>query len=238
MNATLPAASVYEWRRAAAARSTRWLLGLVLVSGVLLGLQNLSSGDPGGFLAGAAGHVGQVGILAAALGALAVGPEFRWGTIRGLFITFPRRYDILGAKVVVVALLVAATSLVVSVVGGAMGYVHRGPDDSVLDWLGLSVRGALVLICWAVIGFAIAGLFRSTIVGIAVPLVVAFLFETILLQSTQSETVTALLPFFNAAEAVSIQTPPAEAFEHLAVFAGWSLLLLGLGVLVVGRRDA
>jgi ABC-2 type transport system permease protein len=234
----LPTASVYEWRRALAARSTTWVLGLILVVGIVLGLQGLSSGDSGAFLAGAAGHVGQVGVLAAVLGALAIGPEFRWNTIRALFITFPRRYDIFAAKIVVVAFLVAAASLVASVVGGAMGYVHRGPDDSVLGWLGLSVRGALVLVCWAAIGFALAALFRSTIVGIAIPVAVAFLVETILIQSTQSETVAALLPFYNAAESVSVQVATGEAYEHLAVFAGWALLFLGLSALVVGRRDA
>ena len=238
MKLALPPVSVFEWRRCLSARSTRWILGLIVLAGVGVGVQGLATGAPGSFLSGAVGHVGQAGILAAALGAVAIGSEFRWNTVRSLFITFPRRYDILVAKIAVVAGLVAAASLVASVVGGALSFVHRGADESVLDWLGLSVRAVLVLTCWAVIGFALAGLAKSTIVGVALPLAIAFIVETILIQTTQSEILANLLPFYNASRAVSVDVAAGEAYEHLAVFGALALLCFGLCLLAVGRRDA
>lgn len=238
MRTALSPAALYEWRRCTSARSTKWLLGLVVLAGVIAGVQNLVSDSSGSFLSGAVGHASQVGLLAAALGALAIGPEFRWNTIRQLFITFPRRYDSLAAKVGVVVGLVAAASLLASVVGGALGFAHRSAAESVLDWLDLSVRAVLVLAGWTIIGFAIAGLARSTVVGVAVPLVFAYLFETIVIQTIQSETLANVLPFYNASQAVSVQRSTGEAYEHLAVFGIWVLICLGACTFVLGRRDA
>jgi ABC-type transport system involved in multi-copper enzyme maturation permease subunit len=217
-------------------RSTAWLLGLLVLAALVSGVQNLVSGS-GSMAAGAAMHAAQGGILAAALGAIAIGPEFRWNTIRALFITFPRRYDILNAKLGVVAGLLVATSLVASLLGGGLS-AFSDSGGSVLDWLDLSARAALVLIGWAILGFALAGLARSTIVGIAVPLVVAFLVETIIVQTLKSEALASVLPFYSAGRAVTADVPTGEAYEHLAVFGVWVLLALGLSLAVLGRRDA
>jgi hypothetical protein len=184
------------------------------------------------------GHATSAGPVAAILGAMAIGTEFRWNTIRQLFITFPRRYNILAAKIGVIAGLVAAASLLGSVVGTAFGVASGDPVGSIPDWLGLSLRGVLVLIGWAVIAFGLAGLGRSTIVGVAVPIAVAFLVEVALIQVAPDGLLMAALPFVNASQAVSVQVPVGEAFEHLAVFWAWVLLCLGACTLVVGRRDA
>jgi ABC-type transport system involved in multi-copper enzyme maturation permease subunit len=217
-------------------RSTAWLLGLLVLAALVSGVQNLVGGS-GSMAAGAAAHAAQGGTLAAALGAIAIGPEFRWNTIRGLFITFPRRYDILNAKLGVVAGLLVVTSLISSILGGGISAFSES-RGSILDWFDLSVRAVLVLIGWAIIGFALAGLARSTIVGIAVPLVVAFLVESIIVQTLGSEVLASVLPFYSAGQAVSADVPTVEAYEHLAVFGVWVLVALGASLLVMGRRDA
>lgn len=238
MTLTLPPATAFEWRRIKSIRSTTWLLGLIVVPAVVGGAQNLGADTPAGLAAGAVRHVGEAGFLAAAVGAIAIGTEYRWNTIRHLFITFPRRYDILNAKLGVVAGLVAAASLLASLIGGALGAFSGVSTDSMLDWLDLSLRAVLVIVGWAVIGFALAGLAKSTIVGIAVPLVFAVIGETVLVQITASEAVALVLPFYNANQAVSTTLSTAEAYEHLAVFTAWVLLCWGVSNLVLGRRDA
>jgi len=234
----LPPAFIYEWRRSRSTRSTIWLLALIVASAISTGVNELANGVDGGFLSGAVGHVSAAGPVAAILGAMAIGTEFRWNTIRQLFITFPRRYVILAAKIGVIAGLVAAASLLGSVVGTAFGVVSGDAVGSIPDWLGLSLRAMLVLIGWAVIAFGLAGLGKSTIVGVAVPIAVAFLVEVALLQVAPDGLLTAVLPFVNASEALSLQVPVGEAFEHLAVFWAWVLLSLGACLFVLGRRDA
>jgi ABC-type transport system involved in multi-copper enzyme maturation permease subunit len=238
MTSILPPPVVYELRRSRAARSTKWLLLLVVVTGAMAGSQSLASDTTNPLMSGAAGHAAQVGPIAALLGALAIGPEFRWSTIRQVFTAFPRRFDILAAKVGVAAVLVAAASFVASILGGAISFSHRAAGESVLDWLGISARAALVLIGWVIIGFALAALAKSTLVGVAVPLVFAFLVEIVIVQASGSDVVASLLPFYNANESVSATASVGEAYLHLGGFGIWVLLILGIAFLVLDRRDA
>jgi hypothetical protein len=89
----------------------------------------------------------------------------------------------------------------------------------------VSLRAVLVLVGWAIIGFALAGLAKSTIVGIAVPLVFAFIVETVLIQVTGSETVALVLPSYSANQAVSVTLSTGDGYEHLAAFAACVALL-------------
>lgn len=237
MNLSLPPALAYEWRRSIATRSTLWLLALIVTFGLLASLNNLMNGTPGLLVLGAASHVSLGGPLAAAIGATAIGSEFRWNTARTLFTTFPRRYDILVAKVLVVGGLVAVASLVSSLLGAAVATFARDVSGSLLDWLDLSVRATLVVVAWAVIGFALGALAKNTAFGVLVPIAAATLGEMILIQLIRSETVASLMPFLNASAAVSVQVGSVQAYEHFAIFAAWVLLCLAAGVLVVGRRD-
>jgi hypothetical protein len=94
---------------------------------------------------------------------MAIGTDFRWNTIRQLFITFPRRYDILVAKISVIALLIAAASLLSSVIATVIGIASDAAVGSAPDWLGLALRAVLALIGRAAIWFGLAGLRRGTI---------------------------------------------------------------------------
>lgn len=237
MTLSLPPALAYEWRRSTSVRSTIWLLALSIVFGLLASLNNLMNGTPGLLVLGAASHVSLGGPLAAALGATAIGSEYRWNTARTLFTTFPRRYDVLAARVGVVSGLAALASLINSVLGAAVGAFSGDLTGSLLAWFDLALRAILVVVGWVVIGFALALLARSTAVGLLVPIAAATLGEMILIQVTKSETVASLMPFLNASAAVSTQVAPVEAYEHVAIFAAWALLCLAAGMLVVGRRD-
>lgn len=237
MNLSLPPALTYEWRRSVSTRATAWLLALSVVFGLLASLNNLLNHTPELLLLGAASHVALGGPLAAALGATAIASEFRWNTARTLFTTFPRRYDILVAKITVVGALVAATSVISSLLGAAVGAFGGQATGSSLAWFDLSLRAILVVVGWAVIGFALAALARNTAFAVLVPIALATLGEMIILQVTRSEAVASLMPFLNASAAVSAQVGTAEAYQHLAVFAAWALLCLAAGLLVAGRRD-
>lgn len=237
MNLSLPPALTYEWRRSVSTRATAWLLALSVVFGLLASLNNLLNHTPDLLVLGAASHVALGGPLAAALGATAIASEFRWNTARTLFTTFPRRHDILVAKITVVGGLVAAASVISSVLGAAVGAFSGQATGSLLAWLDLSMRAVLVVVGWAVIGFALAALAKNTAFGVLVPVAAAALGEMILVQVTKSETVASLMPFLNASAAVSAQVVTPEAYQHVAIFAAWALLCLAAGVLVVGRRD-
>lgn len=237
MTRSLPPALAYEWRRSMSVRSSIWLLALIVAFGLLASLNNVMNGTPGLLVLGAASHVSLGGPLAAALGATAIGSEYRWNTARTLFTTFPRRYDALAAKVGVVAGLAAVASLVSSVLGAAIGAFSGDVAGSMLAWSDLALRAILVVVGWVVIGFALALLARSTAVGLLVPIAAATLGEMILLQVTKSETVASLMPFMNASAAVSAQVASVQAYEHIAIFAAWAVVCLAAGMLVAGRRD-
>lgn len=237
MTLSLPPALAYEWRRSTSVRSTIWLLALSVAFGLLASLNNLMSATPGLLVLGAASHVSLGGPLAAALGATAIGSEYRWNTARTLFTTFPRRYDVLFAKLGVVSGLAAVVSLVSSVLGAAFGAFSGDVTGSMLAWFDLSLRAILVVVGWVVIGFSLALLARNTVFGLLAPIAVATLGEMILIQVTKSETVASLMPFLNASAALSAEVASVQAYEHIALFAAWALLCLAAGMLVAGRRD-
>src|SRR5215467_3731980 len=109
------AALGYEWRRITSTRSM-WILSGLLVALGLAYLLVIVGGTGVGADSVLTSPASLGGFLTAALGAQAIGQEYRFGTIRSTLTLFPRRPQIFAAKAAVaVGVAVAAGLLAVAV---------------------------------------------------------------------------------------------------------------------------
>ena len=83
-------ALLFEVRRVASVGSTWILLGLIFLVGLATSTEPAAGRDhPDDFPLGAVNHLTAGGVLAAAIGASAIGAELRWNTLRALYTAFP-----------------------------------------------------------------------------------------------------------------------------------------------------
>jgi len=131
------------------------------------------------------GFSGTGGTLALILGALAVGSEYGWGTLKTVLSQRPGRLGAFFAKMLALALTLAlfvalafvagaVCSLVVAVVQGAP--IDFPPLAELLEALG---AGAIILAVWAALGIFLATLFRSTALAIGLGLFYALALESL-----------------------------------------------------------
>src|SRR5450432_4470010 len=181
----------YEWMRLRTLRSTWWLTGLSLLIAGLLGLPalglkgQLTIIDYGDLVTGGGGAVFLVAILLSIIGVFAIGHEYRYGTIRPTLSALPRRSNVLAAKVVVVTsyvFVVALLSLVLRYVVAVLILGHRlldlglFPSPMARVWIGSIVYTVI----FALVGLALAGLFRNIPAAIVTVIVLPVLAENIL----------------------------------------------------------
>ncbi len=258
------AALRYEWVRISTVRSTRIVLVLTVLASAglafLIALPRSAAVDESGNVveSGAIDWYAAFGfplslaaIFASILAAQAIGQEYRFGVIRLTFTAFPKRSQVLVAKLVAV---VASSVVVVllSFLGSEIGVALRGhpvppagvesPDSTYL------LRGAVYVVLWALSAFALAGITRQTAVGIAVPLISGLIVEPLLgaALSDRAYWLTQHLPWSTGAR--WFQEPGSESFdgspnppvgwEAIEVFGLWVLVLLAVECVVLLRRDA
>ncbi|MGH3344000.1 MAG: ABC transporter permease [Carbonactinosporaceae bacterium] len=112
------------------------------------------------------------GAIALILGALTVGGEYGWGTLKTLLTQGPSRLGVFGAK-----LLALATATLVAVIatvgtGAAVSAAIALGEDEPLNWPGVSdlalgmAAGWLILTMWALFGALLGFTFR----GVALPI--------------------------------------------------------------------
>jgi ABC-2 type transport system permease protein len=129
------------------------------------------------------GFSGTGGTLALILGALAVGSEYGWRTLKTVLSQRPGRLGAFFAKMLALAVTLAlfvalafvagaVCSLVVAVVQGAP--IDFPPLAELLEALG---AGAIILAVWAALGIFLATLFRSTALAIGLGLFYALALE-------------------------------------------------------------
>lgn len=115
-------------------------------------------------------------VLAAVLGAIASGDEYRLGSLRITALFTPDRNVLFGAKLAVVAAVSLVTVLALELLGGA-AYALIGRDRVHFTGEMLAIFGgvALAAVCWSVIGAALGFLLRTPIQAIAVMVGVAII---------------------------------------------------------------
>lgn len=181
----------YEWMRLRTLRSTWWLTGLSLLVAGLLGLPALGlKGSPtvqdyGDVVTGGGGGaVFLVSILLSMIGIFAIGHEYRYGTIRPTLSALPRRSNVLAAKVVVVAVYVFVVALVglllryavaVAILGHRLTRLGLFPTPMARVWIGSLVYTVI----FALVGFALSGLFRNIPAAIVTVILMPLLVENI-----------------------------------------------------------
>ncbi|MDT0346631.1 ABC transporter ATP-binding protein [Streptomyces litchfieldiae] len=162
----------YELRRWAGLRTAWWLMSAALLAGLVAALA-LASEVPGPaerVLTGWAEPLPlpPVAIVSGVLGALAFGQEFRFPALTPAHVAVPRRLSLLTGKLfvsAVAALLLCCAALTVNSTSFTLVFGHDIPFDGSWQVALLGTAALSVGCAWA--GLLAAGIFRSTLVGLA-----------------------------------------------------------------------
>jgi ABC-type transport system involved in multi-copper enzyme maturation permease subunit len=210
---------------------------------------------PGQVLSIAAGFGGALGLI---LGALSMGNEFTWQTVKTITTQLPRRSTLLAghaAGLVTVCTVMALTAFA----GGALGsYVVTllEPIDAIVPALDdlATAFGVTVLIIamWCMIGMSLAMLFRGTGWAIGVGLLYTFALEQLLtllpLEGRASELLNEALIGTNTNALVAWLSPETTAafggtgididpLQAIAVLLAYLVVAVVIATVVFARRD-
>lgn len=192
-----------------------------------------------------------LGLPVALLGVLSTAHEYRYGTIFPTLTAIPRRSVVLAAKVLVVASVAAGAALVSVVLSWSIGSVALGePLPVAADPIPVVLLGYVLLtILYGVLGVALGQLTRAIPTATVIILVCPLIIEPVVSTLSGLEALSWLsdavhyLPFGAGMRLLSAGLTPASAellgrWEGGAVFAVFVGILLGLGGLLLERRDA
>lgn len=186
----------YEWRRLVTLRSTYWLVAVSLVIAASLssliawgfsGVEILEEG-PDFVLAAIATQGAGAGFaplliayVMSIFGILTFGHEYRHGMIRATLTTVPSRMSVFAAKVLLTALVAGLTALVCTALGLVAAKVFFAgiateSGDVLRILFGVSIYTAL----FALVGLALAAIFRNQIAAIVAVLLFPLIGESII----------------------------------------------------------
>lgn len=266
-----------EWLKLWSVRSTWWTLAILIV--VSLGLVSLvvfsiaqlsSSGGEIGLSSSAspddqlrtvlqlaASGVSSSALVASILGALVVTGEYATGAIRSTYLAVPRRWPVLLAKALVLAIVVGVIGLITTyasylIASTALSKVL--PDQAGFNTLVVSVigGGALYLLALALIAAHLGAIVRSTAGAIAVavglvlvaPIVLAILtglnvdwaFTVLnLLPSTAGDAL--ITPQVEGATLTVSDHEPLTAWQGAITLGAWVVVTGAIAWFVTLRRD-
>jgi ABC-type transport system involved in multi-copper enzyme maturation permease subunit len=215
---------------------------------------------PINFVKTSLGGVGIVGsILTLILGALAVGSEFGWGTVKTVYTQGPGRLQALAGQVGVVSVIVTIFAIAFYVVAALASLVIALGDGHAITWPAaidiLKARGATWLIfeSWTLFGMALAYLFRQSAMAIGIGLAYVLAIEGILfrlLSGFDAAWLTTLEKFFLGQNANALlqsfgpvftragaAAPLVSAGQAVLVLIAYGVIFAGAASLVVRARD-
>jgi ABC-2 type transport system permease protein len=220
-------------------------LAISLLSVTFMGENNIDSGTLPGFIVGS----GSVAVLLiGVLGVLCVTQEYSQGTIRLTLAATPSRPRVYLAKGVVVAMLGAALTGLVVLIGNVVGSaIIDARDVPALDsnpdaapaFLAMILMGAVV----AVLGMAIGALTRNPPSAITTLVLWPLLVEGIvggLLSLAFDDDVARWMPFQSGLNSMFLELPE-DGFGRwgsLGYFAAWVLFVSLIAERSLKRRDA
>jgi ABC-2 type transport system permease protein len=199
------------------------------------------------------------GALIVVLGALCVGSEYGWGTLRTMLSIRPARLTVYAAQLATLATALAALVVVAFALSGAVSTViaqSAGATVAAPDWGELArsmASGWLILCMWCSFGVVLAVLLRGLALSIGLGLVWILAIEN-LIRGTASLVdvlgrVETGLPGVNAGSLVAAlgSAPGGGGFTGVAAIVSgsqalWVVLLYlfvfgGVGAFVLWRRD-
>jgi ABC-2 type transport system permease protein len=252
---TLPRVITSESIKLRSLRSSRYALAAIALLVVLLGVfmavgevvaEPESNGETVDALGGSLSGVGIAELIAAALGVLVVSGEYASGMIRPTFTAVPRRWLVVVAKALVVAVTVFAAALAATLLAFTIAQQLLTSDGKSISFsapgvLRALVGAALYLALIAVLGAGFGWLLRSTAGALMTLFAILYLLPVleVVLPRRVSDTVMPYLPA-NAGSALMQLTPGdlLAPWTGFAVLLGYSALVLGAAAVVVQRRDA
>ena len=240
-----------EWIKLATLRSTWWSLGIAVALSVGISLlMAAASADFGAGFPAVSAIVMPMQftmLVAGILGAIAVTGEYSTGMIRSTLAAEPRRGVVLAAK----ALVVAAVLAVTTIVGYAVAIVLTAPIlTQQIDWSDAAMStiplayGVLSMMVFALIGLSFGFLIRNGAGAIAATVGVLFVAPIVVsIFSAFGESwqwivdLGRYLPM-NAAAAVTAPGGGDDVLPALLALVAWVIVGLGAGWTVLRTRDA
>lgn len=197
------------------------------------------------------------GPIALILGALTIGSEYSWGTLKTILTQRPGRLALTGGKLLGLApllLIFSAGALIVGLLGSLI-YATIAGASFALPSLATLLKGLgagwLILTAWTTLGTALATLFRSAAMAIGLGLVYALVLETVVSGVAffveQADTLRRLLLGANSSAlanyfanpnpgsiAAEGRIPPERATLILLVYIS---IFLAITAVLIRRRD-
>ena len=262
----------YEFLRIRTVGSTYWFYGISVVLTTLLTLiiiwavntggpdDDLSSSEVTTFVITGGASIATIPVLVApfcaAMGVLAIGHEYRYGTNKATLTAIPDRYAVLAAKLVTLTLWVLATTLTVLLVNFTLSALFFDLFEvSISTWRPL-IMYIVYCLGFTFAGFGLAAVFRNQTGAMVAALVWPLVFEPIvsgvvLVLSNFNDGLEQLSNFLPASAGRRMIFSPYDFFagyfgevETWGIAASFVTYLLGVLVVVVAggaafiRRDA
>jgi ABC-type transport system involved in multi-copper enzyme maturation permease subunit len=160
------------------------------------------------------------------LGALCLGSEYGWGTVKTLLSFRPGRLTVYGSQIAALATAVAALVLAAFalsglssiLIAGSAGASITGPGP--LDLVQSMAAGWLVLFMWCLFGVCLAVLFRGPALAIGLGLVWVLAVENL---------IRAVAPLIGVLSTVEKVLPGAGATSLVAALGGGGAAVVGEG---------
>jgi ABC-2 type transport system permease protein len=242
-----------EWIKLRSVRSTPLFLGLTAAVGIGMSLilGRVVETDPYDDLPFTIGNTFLVAswlstLFAVVAGTLLFTSEVQHGTLAGAFTARPRRTVVVTAKAIVAAGLGLAMGAL-GIVGGLVGGIASGVDAGDMSGAASGIGWALALTTMAaVLGLGVGLVVRHSAAAVTSVLVWALAVET-LVRGMVPASVSRLLPFTaahgllgtrSAAETPETLAATLPNIANAAVIGGWAVAAVGIGSVLVVRREA
>jgi ABC-2 type transport system permease protein len=199
------------------------------------------------------------GVFALMLGVFAVGSEYGWDTLKGVFTQGPGRLQVLAAKLAALAIALVPFVLALFAAGAVASFVIAQIEDAPANWpsVWLLVRamaaGWLILAVWAALGVLLGVFTRGTSLAIGVGILYALVIEGLLSNMSALEPITNVFLRANGyslATALGTSTqdiessgpgsfggPFVDSVQAIAVLAAFIAGFAALSAWLVRRRD-
>jgi ABC-2 type transport system permease protein len=197
------------------------------------------------------------GAMILILGALSVGSEYGWGTVKTMFTQRPGRLTVMSAKLCVLFLVLVGYTVLLLGAGAASSFTAAALDRGPMDWpaagdIGKAfAAGVLMLSVWAGLGVAMAAVLRSNALPIGLGLVYALIVEGIIGAFGQIDVVrtiqkvlpgpneTSLYRTFGTISAPGSRTPTpvASGEQAVLVLLAYVVVFIAVTMVVIRRRD-
>lgn len=164
------------------------------------------------------------GAIVLILGALTVGNEYNWGTLKTVLTQRPRRRDLYASKLLALAVAVLTIVVATFAFSALTSSLIASVESEAVDWPSLAelarglAAGFLILFMWSLFGMTLAVLLRSLALPVGLGLVWALVIENLVREVAAPlldsfETLQKGLPGVNAGSLVAALGAPTRGSE-------------------------